>query len=152
MGNGEGIYGFSFSNKRHDTVHQSAKVSRHEYFDAVIHMRKGLITISSLAMKKLKMIVSERNMNAVRLSLKTGGCNGFEYNLEPTSVSSAPSGAGDGDEHFLQDGMDVYICGKSLLYLVGTHVDWKKSVMGEMFVFENPNAKSKCGCGTSFNA
>ena len=53
---------------------------------------------------------------------------------------------------FLKDGVNVYICNKSLLFLIGTTIDWKKNIMGETFVFNNPNATSKCGCGSSFSA
>jgi iron-sulfur cluster assembly protein len=109
-------------------------------------MNKSIINITSIALKKLKMIITENNMKAIRLSLKTGGCNGFEYNLEPTLTLEK------GDEYFSKDGVNVYICSKSLLYLVGTNIDWKKNIMGETFVFSNPNATSKCGCGSSFGA
>ena len=107
---------------------------------------RNLINISSIALAKLKTIIAESNTNAIRLSLKAGGCNGYEYSLEPTLISEKD------DEHFLKDGVNVHICGKSLLYLVGTNIDWKKSIMGETFVFNNPNATSKCGCGSSFGA
>ena len=109
-------------------------------------MNRNLINISSLALSKLKSIITENNMKAVRLSLKTGGCNGFEYNLEPTLTLEKD------DEHFSKDGVNVYICSKSLLFLIGTDIDWKKNIMGETFVFNNPNATSKCGCGSSFSA
>ena len=109
-------------------------------------MKKSLINISSIALSKLRTIIAENNMKAIRLSLKSGGCNGFEYNLKPTLTQEKD------DEHFLKDGVDVYICSKSLLFLIGTNIDWKKSIMGESFVFNNPNATSKCGCGSSFGA
>ena len=48
-------------------------------------MKKSIINITSIALKKLKMIITENNMKAIRFSLKTGGCNGFEYNLEPVN-------------------------------------------------------------------
>jgi iron-sulfur cluster assembly protein len=44
----------------------------------------------------------------------------------------------------------IHICGKSLMHVVGTHIDWEKDIMGESFKFDNPMAKSSCGCGTSF--
>ena len=109
-------------------------------------MSKNIINISSIALNKLKTIITENNMKAVRLSLKTGGCNGFEYKLEPIQKLDK------NDEHFFKDGVNVYICNKSLLFLIGTTIDWKKNIMGETFVFNNPNATSKCGCGSSFSA
>jgi iron-sulfur cluster assembly protein len=109
-------------------------------------MSKALISISSLATKRLRLIAQGAGGGGVRLSLKTGGCNGFEYDIRPTSESKAD------DAVHVQDGLKVHICGKSLLYLIGTHIDWKRNIMGETFVFQNPNATSKCGCGTSFSA
>ena len=46
----------------------------------------------------------------------------------------------------------IQVCGKSLMHILGTEVDWKKDVMGEAFIFNNPMAKSSCGCGTSFTS
>ena len=48
------------------------------------------------------------------------------------------------------DNINVVICNSSIFHLLGTKIDWKKNIMGEAFHFENPNASSKCGCGTSF--
>ena len=109
------------------------------------NMSRALISISSLAIERLRLI-AKSDGDAIKLSLKTGGCNGFEYDIRPMSKPE-----GDDAIH-VQDGLRVHICGKSLLYLIGTHIDWKKNIMGETFVFENPNAVSKCGCGTSFSA
>ena len=56
------------------------------------------------------------------------------------------------NDHKLRiDELKINVCGKSLLYLLGTNVDWKEDYMGNRFVFENPNASSKCGCGTTFS-
>ena len=57
-----------------------------------------------------------------------------------------------GDEVIRLEGVELVVCGKSLLYILGTSIDYSKSIMGETFVFENPNASSTCGCGSSFNA
>lgn len=59
-------------------------------------MSKNIINISSIALNKLKTIITENNMKAVRLSLKTGGCNGFEYKLEPIQKLDK------NDEHFFK--------------------------------------------------
>jgi len=78
------------------------------------------------------------------LSVKSGGCNGFNYQLTPTDT---PPNKFD---HVLSKNK-LYICGKSSLFLIGTEIDWKSDIMGEYFHFENPLAKTKCGCGTSFD-
>ena len=43
------------------------------------------------------------------------------------------------------------VCSKSLLHVLGTNIDWEKTIMGETFTFNNPNASGTCGCGTSFS-
>ncbi len=108
-------------------------------------MSRQLISVTCAALCKLKNIINTNNYNAIRFSLKGGGCNGFEYKLEPTNNLSKK------EEYFSQNGVDIHICDKSLLYLIGTEIDWKKDIMGEAFVFNNPNAQNTCGCGTSFN-
>ena len=50
----------------------------------------------------------------------------------------------------INDKNKLFVCDKSLIHLLGTKIDWKKNIMGEAFHFENPNASSKCGCGTSY--
>ena len=56
-----------------------------------------------------------------------------------------------GNELFQKDGVNIHICNKSLFYILGTHIDWKKDIIEQKFIFNNPMAKSSCGCGTSFN-
>ena len=56
------------------------------------------------------------------------------------------------DEIVKCEDINIIICNKSVMHLLGTTIDWKKDIMGESFHFENPNATSKCGCGTSFSA
>ena len=46
---------------------------------------------------------------------------------------------------------NLYICGKSLMYLIGTEITWEKNFMGEGFKFTNPNASGSCGCGETFS-
>jgi iron-sulfur cluster assembly protein len=55
-----------------------------------------------------------------------------------------------GDKVFERNGAKVFVDFKSLLYLKGMTLDWKGTLMQEGFVFENPNARSTCSCGTSF--
>ena len=100
------------------------------------------VTFSALA--RMRDIIAKNNASAMRVSLQAGGCNGFEYRMKPIS-SPEP-----GDEQFSKEGVDVFVCPKSLLYFLGTTVDWQEDVMGHRFVFLNPNAKSECGCKHSF--
>lgn len=78
-------------------------------------------------------------------SCKSGGCNGFEYVLEQST------GEANVELQKLDNGVDLMICKVSMLYLLGTQIDWTDSLMGARFVFTNPNANSVCGCGSTFS-
>ncbi len=96
----------------------------------------------------------DRDSTHLRVGVKGGGCSGFSYILDLTETKK------DGDEEweyeFSIDESEFklrVICDpKSYLYLNGTTVDFKDEVMGRGFVFDNPNATTTCGCGSSFNA
>ena len=82
----------------------------------------------------------------LRVGVKGGGCSGFSYLLDLTESQK------DSDEIFEQHGIKIIVDPKSLLYLNGTTIDFKDEIMGRGFVFQNPNATSSCGCGSSFSA
>ena len=107
---------------------------------------KPLITLTQTAIQACRKIVSNDKTKVLKLSLKGGGCNGFEYRFDLTD-----SKLKKGDEKISIDDIDIQICGKSLFYLLGTEIDWKTDIMGSTFYFNNPNAQSTCGCGSSFN-
>ena len=77
---------------------------------------------------------------------RSGGCNGFEYVLE--SCSSKPDSS---ETQTLENGVRLHTCNTSMFHLLGTEIDWKEDIMGSRFTFENPNAKSICGCGITFS-
>ena len=108
-------------------------------------MKKSLITITPLAIKKLKNIVQKEKTNGILFSIKSGGCNGFEDNFEGVNTFL------NKQNMIVKDDVKIEICDKSLFYLLGTKIDWKEDIMGKGFVFENPMAKASCGCGTSFS-
>ena len=80
----------------------------------------------------------------LRLFVKGGGCSGMLYDMK---IVGGPE---EKDKVFEVEGVRVFVDPKSYLFLNGTIVDFKESLMGRGFVFENPNAKNSCGCGTSF--
>lgn len=106
----------------------------------------SVITLSKSAICQFKKILYETGTKAVLFSIKGGGCSGFEYNLLPTNDEPQKN-----DETYSKDGIDIHICGNSLMHILGTHIDWNKGIMGAGFNFSNPLAKQSCGCGTSFN-
>ena len=108
------------------------------------------IEVTETAAREIKTIVDQQELDAEKVSLrvgvKGGGCSGFSYLLDLTETSD------DKDETFDQHGIKVICDPKSYLYLNGTTIDFKDEVMGRGFVFNNPNATSSCGCGSSFSA
>ena len=81
---------------------------------------------------------------ALRLRVVGGGCAGFSYDLyfdEPAEV----------DRQFSVAGVKCVVDEMSLMYLVGTEVDYVEGLQGAGFKFNNPNVKSTCGCGSSFS-
>ena len=80
----------------------------------------------------------------VKLSTPRRGCSGLAYSVDYVA-EEAPF-----DEKIVTPGGTFYIDGASVLYLVGSTMDWKEDDFAAGFVFENPNAKGSCGCGESF--
>ena len=81
---------------------------------------------------------------ALRLRVVGGGCAGFSYDLyfdEPAEV----------DRQFEVQGVKCVVDEMSLMYLVGTEIDYVEGLQGAGFKFNNPNVKSTCGCGSSFS-
>lgn len=106
---------------------------------------KPLLSISKTAIQQFRHILTQQNQQAIFIGLKSGGCNGFEYKIKPTNE------VGQDDEAFQVDNVKFLVCGKSLMYLLGTKVDWSSDIMGNQFTFDNPSAKNTCGCNKSFS-
>lgn len=82
----------------------------------------------------------------IRVGIKGGGCSGFSYVIE--FEDEAPREGRD--RVFEIDGAKFVVDKKSLVYLNGTELDWKQTLMQQGFEFHNPQVKSNCGCGHSF--
>lgn len=108
------------------------------------------ILLTETAAREIKTIIQQQELDAakvrLRVGVKGGGCSGFSYVLDLTETQK------DSDEEFEQHGVKIVCDPKSLLYLNGTQIDFKDEIMGRGFVFQNPNATSSCGCGSSFTA
>ncbi|HWQ81109.1 MAG TPA: iron-sulfur cluster assembly accessory protein [Ignavibacteria bacterium] len=107
------------------------------------------INITDKALSEIKRIMKENNVPenyGLRIGIKGGGCSGFSYTMG-FDGESAPT---DNITEF--DGVQVFIDMKSFLYLTGTELDYTDGLSGKGFVFNNPNAKRTCGCGSSFGA
>lgn len=108
------------------------------------------IELTEGAAREIKSIIEQQELDAgkirLRVGVKGGGCSGFSYLLDLTEQDR------DNDQAFDQHGVKVVCDPKSYLYLNGTKIDFKDEVMGRGFVFNNPNANTTCGCGSSFSA
>ncbi len=108
------------------------------------------IILTETAAREIKTIIQQQELDTskvrLRVGVKGGGCSGFSYLLDLTEAQR------DTDEAFDLHGVTVICDPKSLLYLNGTTIDFKDEVMGRGFVFNNPNATTTCGCGSSFQA
>jgi iron-sulfur cluster assembly accessory protein len=81
----------------------------------------------------------------LRVGVVGGGCSGFSYSM------AFENAAGLMDKTYEFDGLKVYVDATSAMYLQGAIVDYVETLEGAGFKFENPNVKSTCGCGSSFN-
>jgi iron-sulfur cluster assembly protein len=105
------------------------------------------VTLTEQASKQVKKLMAEQSQPVfLRMGVKGGGCSGLSYALEfDTEV-------GKHDKKFDLDGVTVVVDTKSYLYLNGTTLDYVTEGLQGGFTFINPQAKSSCGCGTSFSA
>jgi iron-sulfur cluster assembly accessory protein len=106
-----------------------------------------LVKLTARAAEKVKAIRAEESIETslgLRLKVVGGGCSGFSYDLyfdQPQDV----------DQTIESQGVRLLCDQMSLMYLVGTEIDYVESVQGSGFKFTNPNVKSTCGCGSSFS-
>lgn len=108
-----------------------------------------MIMLTDKAVKEIKRL-QEGDATAqgkpLRVQVIGGGCSGMSYKLgfdhEPVSEQ---------DKQFEKDGVALIIDNKSFLFLTGTELDFSDGLNGKGFVFNNPNAKRTCGCGSSFS-
>lgn len=107
------------------------------------------VQLTETAAREIKTIIQQQELDAMkvrlRVGVKGGGCSGFSYLLDLTESSK------ESDKAWDQYGITVICDPKSYLYLNGTTIDFKDEIMGRGFVFQNPNANSSCGCGSSFS-
>ena len=106
-----------------------------------------LVRLTTAAAEKVKAIRTEEKIEdsyGLRLKVQGGGCSGFAYDLYFDQAQ-------DVDQSFESQGVRMICDQMSLMYLVGTEIDYVESVAGSGFKFTNPNVKSTCGCGSSFS-
>jgi iron-sulfur cluster assembly protein len=106
-----------------------------------------MISVTDKAKEKITELLKEEGrteQHNVRVSVKGGGCSGLMYDLDfDDKINTA-------DQVFEDKGVKILVDKKSLLYLLGTTLDFSDGLNGKGFQFINPNASRTCGCGESF--
>jgi iron-sulfur cluster assembly accessory protein len=105
--------------------------------DAIVH-------ITPLALQKMKQLLQDQSLSAIRFSVLGGGCAGLQYDMHPTNERL------EGDFVQMVEDVVLYIHPVAVAYLKGTTVDYSDAMVDGGFKFINPNASNTCGCGTSF--
>jgi iron-sulfur cluster insertion protein len=107
-----------------------------------------MISVTPTAAEKITELLSEENKldAGLRVFVQGGGCSGFQYGFEFDEQQ------GEDDLAVQTDGVTLLVDPLSLQYLMGAEVDYTESLHGAQFVIRNPNAKTTCGCGSSFSA
>ncbi len=111
-----------------------------------IRQRPAAVTLTPAAEQRIAELMARAPKGAIGVKLSTPrrGCSGLAYSVDYVAEEHKF------DEKIETEGGTFYIDGASVLYLVGSVMDWKEDDFAAGFVFENPNAKGACGCGESF--
>ena len=109
-------------------------------------VRPAALILTPSAEARIAKLMSEAPADAVGVKLSTPrrGCSGLAYSVDYVT-EAVPF-----DERIETPGGSFFVDGASVLYLVGSTMDWVEDAFTSGFVFENPNAKGACGCGESF--
>ena len=109
---------------------------------------ENFVTLTDKAVEMVKDAMQREGLAGygIRIGVMGGGCSGFQYSMDFENVPK------DGDVTMEQDGVRVFVDAMSSMYLQGVTVDYVVGLQGAGFKFNNPNAKSTCGCGSSFTA
>ena len=110
-------------------------------------MLRGMeqVAVTERAARRIAEITAAEGRGALRVAVLAGGCNGFQYRFELDDATQ------DDDVVIERGGAKVLIDPVSLDLLAGAELDYAEELMGSYFAVKNPNAKSACGCGTSFS-
>jgi iron-sulfur cluster assembly accessory protein len=108
----------------------------------------NFVTLTEKAVEMVKDAMQREGLtgHGIRIGVMGGGCSGFQYSMDFETAAK------DGDVTLEQDGIRLFVDAMSSMYLQGVTVDYVVGLQGAGFKFNNPNAKSTCGCGSSFQA
>ncbi len=111
-----------------------------------MRIRPAAITLTAAAEARIADLMARAPDGAIGVKLSTPrrGCSGLAYSVDYVTEELAF------DEKIVTPGGTFYVDGGSVLYLIGSIMDWREDDFAAGFVFENPNSKGACGCGESF--
>ena len=109
----------------------------------------AMIKVSESAKLKVSSLMKDEGFDPlvdfVRVGVKSGGCSGLSYDLKFDKLKL------NDDKIYTDNSVRILVDKKSLLYLIGTTLEYSGGLNGKGFVFNNPNANRTCGCGESFS-
>jgi len=109
---------------------------------------KDIISISDQAANQIKKILSlsPENVEGIIVGVDKTGCSGYAYKIDYATNDNSK------DYELIESkGVKVYVEPTATMFLIGSEMDYTKDKIASRFVFNNPNEKSSCGCGESFN-
>ena len=121
-----------------------------------------MVRLTDIAAGEIKRIIEEQSKAGkefigLQLGVKGGGCSGLSYTTDLITADKLAELKQSAklktfDQHHEKYGFNVYVDSKSLLYISDVELDYTQDAFNSGFIFNNPNAKSTCGCGSSFGA
>jgi iron-sulfur cluster assembly protein len=114
--------------------------------ESKIRARPAAITLTSAAQERIRELMARAPEGAIGVKLSTPrrGCSGLAYSVDYVTEENPL------DEKIETPSGIFYVDGASILYLIGSVMDWREDDFAAGFTFDNPNAKGACGCGESF--
>ena len=111
-----------------------------------VRARPAAITLTAAAAQRVADLMARAPDGAIGVKLSTPrrGCSGLAYSVDYVTEADPL------DERIETPGGAFFVDGASILYLIGSTMDWKEDDFAAGFVFDNPNATGSCGCGESF--
>ncbi|MCC7386116.1 MAG: iron-sulfur cluster insertion protein ErpA [Deltaproteobacteria bacterium] len=104
------------------------------------------LTKKAVEMVKEALLAESLEGHGLRVFVQGGGCSGFQYGLDFDNTTR------EGDLQLEFEGLKVFVDPMSAMHLEGTVIDYETRISGSGFKFNNPNAKTTCGCGSSFTS
>ena len=104
---------------------------------------KQAVTLTPAAVAQITRLMARDGVSGLRLGVRKGGCAGMEYTMDYVAEIDPH------DEVVEQDGARVLIAPMAQMFLFGTTIDYRTSLLESGFVFNNPNVTEACGCGES---